>query len=1393
MTTNRKRVIRLMLGALLLAAMVSGCGKFGINYTGKLNDTLLNSFRDIPGITKEEINDIEALKAKYGSFSCAINLNTDSFIDKNGEVSGFAILFYDWVSSFFGIPFKPVLYEWNDFMSGIANGEIDFTIDLTDTPERRQTYLMTNPITMRQVKIYRIAGDEPLENIVNRRQPRFAFPVGTTSVQSEITAKAGYDFETIYTNSHADAYPLLESGEIDGYIALDTAEAAFDEFGSVASEDFFPLTFRSSGMLTRNKELLPIISVMDKALNERTLAHLIEMRNTGYQKYLQNKLYTLLSETERSYIKNNPVVPFAAESNNYPVSFYDTHAKQWQGIYFEALQEIEDMTGLKFIRINKPNVQYQDLVAMLENKEALILSELFHIKEHEGRFLWSDVPLLNDNYTFITRSDFRNIEISEISYLHIGVRGNTQYSELLTQMFPDHKNYTIYETQEDTWNALKRSEVDVIFTSRRRLVTYTNYNEDTAFKLNLIFNNSFNTSFGFNKDATILRSIVDKSLRLININNISNQWMNKSYDYQQKLAKARLPWLIGSSAMLVVFLASVSFFLEKSRRTGRRLEKLVRQRTKELESETTTLIAIFNSSPDFIFCKDLNRRYTRCNKGMEKVFGISEAEIIGKTDRDSLDFSQEAMEKFAEQDEQILNGKEFLIFEDQVISKSDPSQVVFLETIKTPLIENGEVVGVMGITRDITQRKKIEKELEYQTTLLKTIINSIPDAVFCKDLNFKYTLCNKYLADFFNREVENILGKDDITGLGLSGETAKIAYKTDQIVVNERRRVSYEVCYAGNNARLFETVKSPLIMEGTVIGIVAIGRDITERKVMEEDARAASIAKSAFLANMSHELRTPLNVVIGLTELVLEDNLLDSSITDNLVKISNAGNTLLSIVNDILDFSKIESGKIEITPVEYHMSSLLNDVITLVTTRLGEKPIAFKLNISDDLPSKLYGDDLRVKQIFNNLLSNAIKYTRQGTIELSVSCKRDGADLLMEASVSDTGIGISKENLKKLFADYNQVDTMTNRTIEGTGLGLAITKRLTELMGGKISVESEYGKGSVFSFHIRQGFISDATIGPAVAENLRRFRYADDKRTVTKKLVRHDLSNARVLVVDDMQTNLDVAAGLLRKYKIQVDCLPSGQAAFERIRDGSTAYNAIFMDHMMPGMDGIETTEAIRSLGTEYAKNVPIIALTANAIQGTEEMFYKHGFQAFISKPIDIIELDSVLRKWVRNEPTENSSIPTTTPDTTEPSIPSNSYNSEDSNEGNEENPVISIPGVDTEKGLSLYGDDLDIYLPTMRSYVTNTLEVLQKLKNVSKESLPEYVINVHGVKGSSATVGAEIVRESAAKLEELARAGDMQGILERNERFIKGTENIVANIKTWLEKYDKEHPDNDN
>jgi CheY-like chemotaxis protein len=340
----------------------------------------------------------------------------------------------------------------------------------------------------------------------------------------------------------------------------------------------------------------------------------------------------------------------------------------------------------------------------------------------------------------------------------------------------------------------------------------------------------------------------------------------------------------------------------------------------------------------------------------------------------------------------------------------------------------------------------------------------------------------------------------------------------------------------------------------------------------------------------------------------------------------------MGLINNVLDISKIEAGKMELMPAQYDMAGLLNDIITLNMIHIGEKPIAFKLNIESELPAVLFGDDLRIKQILNNLLSNAFKYTKSGTVTLGIATSDS---VWVSFYVSDTGIGIRTEDMAKLFNDYNQVDTHTNRAIEGTGLGLSITKKFVELMDGEITVESEYGKGTTFRVRIRQGFVTDKLIGKETIESLSRFSYSEKNKTAKGKLVRPDLSYARVLVVDDFTTNLDVAVGMLQKYKMQVDCVMSGQESIDLIAEGKPVYDAIFMDHMMPEMDGVEAVKLIRALGTEYAKNIAIIALTANAIVGNEQMFLENGFNAYLPKPFSVMSLDSIVQRWVRDSSKE--------------------------------------------------------------------------------------------------------------------------------------------------------------
>ncbi|MDR2942852.1 MAG: PAS domain-containing protein [Treponema sp.] len=1495
MVKNSKHIIYLAHFLAFVLTIFSACEKTSKEQSDLAIEDI--TFRDIPGITESEIEAIEHLQKKYGFLTYGVNLTTEAYPGKDGEIEGYAVMFCEWLSGLFRMQFKPVYYEWGGLLNGLESGDIDFTGEIMSTPENLAGYYMSRPTINRSIKSYRIKGSIPIEGILRSRQPRFAFLKGAV-VSDDINKNTGYDFEIITVYSHKEAYKLLDSGKVDAFFGLDTADGFFNAYSNVAGEMFFPMIFRASCLATQKEELKPIISVLEKIMDARTLEYLTSLQKKGWQEYMENRMYTLLTEEEHSYIKNHPVIPVGAEFSNYPVTFWNTNVGEWQGIFFEALDEIGKLTGLKFEIGNGPETSLLDVISKLESGEILFMPELFKTKEYEDRFIWSDIPILNDNFVFISRADFRNININDVFHLKIGLREHTIYSELFKNEFPSHQNFVEYRTQEKAWEALKNGEFDVLFAGKRRLLIYTNYYEDASYKLNLVFNYTYDSFFAYNKDEAILKSIIDKAIQVIDINNISNQWIYKTFDYRSKIARAQRPWLIGAVILSFITLSLVTVLLIRSRYAGRALEQMVKRRTSDLVFETSKLEAMIDSIPDLIFCKDTDLKYTQCNNSFEQYMGIKEKQLIGKTNEDESWFSAEYEESIHNNEQIVISQNRILTFEEKVRSPVTGKEGVF-ETVKAPIRQNGVVVGLIAIIRDISQRKMMEKELAVQTSMLKTMITSLPDGVFCKDLDSNYTLCNGIMAELLGKKEEDIIGKNDEEVFGFTAEMVKGIREVDRKVINERIQMVVEEnikCFDGVT-RLFETVKSPLIQDGEVTGIIGIGRDITmrkeierdlafktsqlqvtlasipdlmfckdtdlkytqcnkafekfigvseaeligkadrdgswlnheqverihnielavieenriftleekvrspvtgeegvfetvkapirqngvvvgiiaiirnitKRKEMEEEVMAASRAKSTFLANMSHELRTPLNVVIGLTDLILEDDNMNEHVTSNLIKISSAGNTLLSIVNDILDFSKIESGKLDLSSVEYYTSSLLNDIITMVITRLGEKPIIFHLDIEDTLPNKLYGDDLRVKQIFTNLLTNSVKYTREGSINLKVRCTREDDSVWMEITVSDTGIGIRENDLKKLFLDYYQINEKANRNIEGTGLGLPITKRLTEMMNGEINAESQYGRGTTFRVRIRQGFVNDTPIGADIAGKLRHFCYADNKRIVTKKLVRINLSYAKVLVVDDMQTNLDVASGLLRKYKMQVDCLNSGQASIERIRAGTPVYDAIFMDHMMPGMDGIEAADAIRALGTEYAKNIPIIALTANAIQGTEQMFFAHGFQAFISKPIDIIELDSVIRKWVRDDTHDNTLIS---------SAPSEGI-SED------ENMIIKIPGVDTQKGLSLYAGEMDVYLPLLRSYVYNTPKVLEKMRTVSGETLPSYVVTVHGLKGTSAGIGAEEIRFSAQDMETKSRAGDLKSVLEHNGKLIADTEIIVANIKAWLNQYD--------
>jgi signal transduction histidine kinase/CheY-like chemotaxis protein/HPt (histidine-containing phosphotransfer) domain-containing protein len=684
------------------------------------------------------------------------------------------------------------------------------------------------------------------------------------------------------------------------------------------------------------------------------------------------------------------------------------------------------------------------------------------------------------------------------------------------------------------------------------------------------------------------------------------------------------------------------------------------------------------------------------------------------------------------------------------------------------------------------------KQEEYFSLLLE----NTQEIMLFLDQKLHFIYCSKmFLHQAEIASFESISNLEFREVFSQKADKASLEYLTDLLTRSMKERRAYiesQIMDIGmkGNPRHYTILLIPMVdREGDAQGMLILFQDMTDVMRAKEQAEQASTAKSAFLARMSHEIRTPLNAILGLSEVELQKDLPDGT-RINLEKIHGSGSLLLEIVNDILDISKIESGNFEIFPVGYEFSSLLNDTVQLNIIRIGSKPIEFKLELDETIPTKLYGDEVRIKQILNNILSNAFKYTDTGEVRLFVTWKQQGNDAWLTFTVEDTGRGIKKEDLEKLFAEYSQFDTAANRQIEGTGLGLSITRGLVERMMGTITVKSEYLKGSVFQVTLPQGILNEKPIGADVVENLRNFRFIEDRsRSRGNNFIRSYIPYGKVLVVDDLQTNLDVMTGLLMPYGLKVDTVASGQEAVERIRKEEVSYDVVFMDHMMPEMDGAEATRSIRNeIGTDYARRVPIIALTANAIAGSREMFLENGFNDFISKPIDIKRLDIILNQWIRNKQNEETLKETETQATDQEQKRNAAFSSEYDKEGTwllER----SVEGIDFATALTLYGNKGAVYMPILKSFITHTPPLLEKMRQDLETSPADYLIEVHGLKGTCNAIGAAETGALARELEFGMKEGNIEMVKSRNGELTREAGELTEGVKKLLDEWTANQP----
>ena len=550
-------------------------------------------------------------------------------------------------------------------------------------------------------------------------------------------------------------------------------------------------------------------------------------------------------------------------------------------------------------------------------------------------------------------------------------------------------------------------------------------------------------------------------------------------------------------------------------------------------------------------------------------------------------------------------------------------------------------------------------------------------------------------------------------------------------------------------------------------------------EIKRKEAKSAGKAKTDFLANMSHEIRTPMNAICGMSDLLLQTKLTDEQL-DYVSTIKLSSDNLLSIINDILDFSKIEAGKMELVPQSYNLLSPLYSLQNTIDVRIGERPLDFKISIKRDMPTELYGDEVRVQQVILNLLTNAVKYSNQGHIELIVDYEKlEDDEIMLKATVKDQGIGIKKEDMPKLFEAFSQVDMERNHRIEGTGIGLTITERLVRSMGGSITLESEYGVGTTFYVSMRQKVEDfNSVIDTESTDDFVVISHSNILKGFVsgkKKIAKFIAPNAKVLVVDNNEANLKVAKGLMGQYKLSVRTCTSGKAALD-ILETDKSFDILFIDHMMPEMDGVELTKILRSSNDDYLKYVPIIALTANAIKGVSEMFLANGFTEYLSKPIDTERLGEVLNKWIPENKKEEAMEE-------EESVADNNE-AVDDDEDNLCNMLRRIENVDYDKAMALCGKSEDILLSVIEVYVKSYSQIKERIDSTyAKEDLKNYAIEVHGVKSSSRSIGNDVLGEMAYRLEIEAKDGNIAYVKENHSEFAMKYEQFVGKLKEIVDK----------
>jgi PAS domain S-box-containing protein len=1041
-----------------------------------------NDYKSIPGVTQDEIDAIEAIKAKYGTLTYGTLRSSEAF-ETEGAADGFAIKLAAMLTDIFGVKFEHRFYDWNKLLQDLENNKLDFAGELSANPERRLRYFMTGALYERTIKIFTLRGAPDIREIAKTRPVRLLF-LHRTITGEQLKRIIDFPVEISFADDYRKAAESLLAHAADAFLGDDASAFYFEPYDLIKAQTYFPLIYSPISLSTANPELKPVIDVMQKYAQNGGINYIERLYAECARAYIRHRFYAELDAGEKEYLKNLAAqggeVKIVAESDNYPVSFYNDTEKEFQGVAIDVLNEIGSISGLKFVPVNKPGLSLPEITAILMSGQASLATSLVKPSGQYNSNLWGDEAFAVDKCALLAAAGHHDIQINQILNYRVGLIRDSVQAAIYNEWFYGRTNAIYYDTSDQAFNALRSGEIDFFLASRDMLLQQGNYREKFGFKASIVFESDIFYKFGFNYDEGKLKAIVCKAQKFVPVGKINDQWIRKVFDYRDKFFNYVTPYIFAFIVVLATSLVGICILYAHNRKLSGNLAQLVRERTHELEVQTSTLSTIFSAIPDLMFVKDAQGRYIQCNSSFARYMSLRREDIIGRADYELFGPERKQQyDKYFEMDKFIMDTLETRSIEEEIYSESAKTSRLF-EVIKTPFIQNGDATGVMGIARDITERKAIEAA-----------------------------------------------------------------------------------------------------------------------------ANVASKAKSDFLARISHEIRTPLNAIIGMTHIARNSIDDKGKALASIDKITTASSHLLGLINDVLDMSKIESGKFEISREPFKLVGALSEVSSIISQRCKEKSVNFQNNIASLPNLALVGDKLRLNQVLINILGNAVKFTPAlGEVKLQVeTLQDDDQQISLRFVLSDNGIGMTPEQMEKLFIAFEQTDNSIAARFGGTGLGLAISQNLVNLMGGNICVESRSGVGSVFSFELTFPKAAAALSEPAPEEEGGEL----------------DFVGSRLLLAEDVEINRIILKELLAATHIAIEEAKDGKQAVEMFAASTVGYySLIFMDIQMPEMDGYEATAHIRQLPREDAKTVPIVAMTANAYQEDVNKAIAAGMNGHLSKPIDI-------------------------------------------------------------------------------------------------------------------------------------------------------------------------------